>query len=772
MGNMKMHYSSPAAGWQQGLPIGNGRLGAVVQGGMERETWSLTEVTYWSGHPEEPNSPNGGKAALEEMRKKFFDGDYEAGERLARETLEPPKGNFGTHLTLADLDIKFLGGGGEGFRRELDLEQAIVSHAYRRNGYAYKREAFATHAGDVLVSRMTSEEPGGLSFELALNGRTSSFSAAADEAGVIAFGSQATEDIHSDGTCGVFAGGIVRVAAMGGTITGAGNGLRIDGADEAVIYIAVSTDYGKTGNAWENESAAAVERAVTEGYDALRAKHVADYRELFARVRLDLGDNGRSTLPTDERLRLLRSGEGDDPALFALFYQYGRYLTIAGSRENSPLPMNLQGIWNDGEANRMAWSCDYHLDVNTEMNYYPTEAANLAECHVPLTKFVAKLAEAGRSSARAFYGSEGWVAHVFTNAWGFSSPGWGLSWGMNVTGGLWIAMQLKEHYEYGRDRAFLEETAYPVLKEASLFFLDYMVVHPEHGWLVTGPSNSPENSFYPNGRKDGADYALSMGPTMDMMLVRELFVFCVEASKTLGADEELRARLETALTQLPPLRVGANGQLQEWLEDFGEAQPDHRHLSHLYGLYPGNQITPQGTPELSEAARTTLGRRMGREGLEDVEFTLAQFAASFARLGDGANAHKQLTYLIGQLCFDNLFTYSKPGIAGAETNIFVADGNFGGTSAIGEMLLQSHADAIELLPALPENWSSGTAEGLRARRNAIVDIRWSEGRLTEALIRPRESGKLVVRLGGLTAALDAEAGRAYKLDGELRATVL
>lgn len=789
MGDMMLRYTSPAAGWQQGLPIGNGRLGAVVQGGADKEIWSLTEVTYWSGRPEEPRSETGGKAALEAMREKFFAGDYEAGEQFARATLEPPKGNFGTHLTLADLEIKFDAAGEEeadGFRRSLNLEEAVVSHTYSRNGCSFIREAFASHPADVLISRLTSGEPGGLSFKLALNGRTPLFSSVADASGGrITFRSQATEDIHSDGTCGVFASGILQLEAKGGTIAAEGNGLRIEGADEAALYIAISTDYGKSGDAWERESAEAIERAIRQGYDALRAEHIADYRALFARVRLELGENearrdsqpsdsepDRSAMPTDERLRLLRSGESDDPALYALFYQYGRYLTIAGSRANSPLPLNLQGIWNDGEANAMAWSCDYHLDVNTEMNYYPTEAANLAECHKPLMSFVERLADAGRSSARTFYGSEGWVAHVFTNAWGFSSPGWGLGWGMNVTGGLWIAMQLKEHYEFGRNRAFLEETAYPVLKESALFFLDYMTVHPEHGWLVTGPSNSPENSFYADGTAGGRDYALSMGPTMDMMLIRDLFEFCAAASETLQVDEELRARLATALTQLPPLQVGANGQLQEWLEDFGEAQPDHRHLSHLYGLYPGAQITPGGTPELSEAARMTLARRMGREGLEDVEFTLAQFAASFARLGDGANAHKQLTYLIGQLCFDNLLTYSKPGIAGAETNIFVADGNFGGTSAIGEMLLQSHAGAIQLLPALPANWGNGSVQGLRARGNTIVDMRWVEGRLTGATIRPGAGGELVVAYGGRTVKLEVEAGRGFRLDGELRAAAV
>lgn len=773
MGDTKLSYINPATSWQQGLPIGNGRMGAVVQGGIASERWSLTEVTYWSGRAEAPKGTAGGRAALEEMRRAYWANDYEEGERLATETLQPEKGNFGTNLALADLVMAFGGGSeGDGFRRELDLEEGIVTHAFSRNGLAVKREAFASHPAGVLVCRVSGEAAGNVSFALHLRGRTPSFAATSSGEGVIRFASQALEDVHSDGTCGVHAAGMVRIVSTGGAISADGDGLRLEGADEAVIYVAVATDYGRSDDGWRSESEAAIAHAVAAGYDALRAEHLADHGRLFGRVRLDLGSSARSLLPTNERVSMLAGDVGGDPGLFALFYQYGRYLTIAGSRKDSPLPMNLQGIWNDGEANAMAWSCDYHLDVNTEMNYYPTEAANLAECQVPLTRFVRGLAESGRAAASAYYGSDGWVAHVFTNAWGFASPGWGLSWGMNVTGGLWIAMQLKEHYEFGRDLAFLEETAYPVLKEAALFFLNYMTIHPAYGWLVTGPSNSPENSFYLNGDAAGRDYSLSMGPTMDMMLVRELFQFCAESSKLRGADEGFRDRLERAIAMLPPLRIGARGQLQEWLEDYGEAQPDHRHMSHLYGLYPGGQITPRHTPELAEAARTTLRNRMAREGLEDVEFTLAQFAASFARLGDGENAHKQLVYLIGRLCFDNLLTFSKPGIAGAETNIFVADGNFGGTAAIGEMLMQSHAGAIELLPALPAVWLRGEAAGLRAKGEVEADIRWEEGRLTEATLRPARDGRLAVRYGDRTAAWEGKAGDVWRLDGELRAMLM
>ncbi|WP_123043320.1 glycoside hydrolase family 95 protein [Cohnella candidum] len=767
MGETKLRYDGPADKWAQGLPVGNGRLGAVIYGGADRETWSVTESTYWSGKPERTPAKMNGKADLEEMRRCFFAGDYARGEELAGQLLQPEKGNFGTNLPLCAVHLTFGHIGGK-LQRELDLEDAAVRLSYEAGGTAYCRETFATHADGVLVSRIRSDGPDKVSFTLRLEAETERFEAWPD-GDTLAFSGQATERIHSDGECGVSCRGVVMITASGGTVAIGGNGIAVRNAEEAVIWLSVATDYGQDGELWADEAERRLRDAVAKGFARVKEDHLADYRPLFGRVSLDLGDAGRTGLPLDHRLRLLREDAGDDPGLYELFFQYGRYLMIAGSREDSPLPLHLQGIWNDGEANRMAWSCDYHLDVNTEMNYYPTEACNLAESHVPLMRFVERLAEAGREAARDFYGSEGWVAHVFTNAWGFSAPGWHYSWGLNVTGGLWIAAQLREHYEYNLDGVFLKETAYPVLKEAALFFLDYMTVHPVHGWLVTGPSNSPENSFYADASASSS-YALSMGSTMDQQLVRDLFDFCLSAAERLRVDTEFQERLRRAIVQLPPLQIGRKGQLQEWLEDYGEAQPDHRHLAHLWALYPGSQITPEETPDLAEAARVTLDNRMRGEGLEDVEFTLALFAASYARLGDAEKARDSLSYLVGQLCFDNLLTYSKPGIAGAETNIFVVDGNFGGTSAIAEMLLQSRAGDIHLLPAMPAGWPTGRFTGLRAKGNAEVSAAWENGELTEAVIRPFSTLRTRLRYGGRTVTLELEPGREYAVDRDLRIT--
>ncbi|AZN39273.1 glycoside hydrolase family 95 protein [Paenibacillus albus] len=764
---MKLRYEGAAPGWKQGLPLGNGRLGAVVYGDGVSETWCITELTYWSGKQEAPMTASQGKSDLAAMRELFYAGNYAEGEEMASRLLQAEKRNFGTNLSLCDVRLSFEGGDkGNAMTRELSLEEAVyraesVVGDDSNSNLLLIRETLASHPSNVIASHIRREGAAGITFTLRLEGRTERFDVHAAGEDMLTFESQATETMHSDGTCGVWCKGAVHVVAAGGSIAVQDGAIVVECADEAWIYFAAETDYRREDHAWEQEAASRVKQAAELGYAEVREAHIADYRQLYGRVEADFGDSGASALPIDERVRLLRAG-GDDPQLFALFFQYGRYLMIAGSRADSPLPMHLQGIWNDGEANRMAWSCDYHLDVNSEMNYYPAEGANLAECHLPLMRYIERLAEAGRETARSYYGCEGWTAHVFSNAWGFTEPGWHYSWGLNVTGGLWIANQLREHYEYGRSESFLRESAYPVLKEAALFFLDYMTVHPKYGWLVTGPSNSPENSFYIGGSQDRS-YALSMGPTMDQSLIRDLFTFCAEASERLGVGEPLRERLQQAIKLLPPLQVGRSGQLQEWLEDYGEAQPDHRHLSHLYALYPGNQITPHGTPELSDAAMQTLTMRMRDEGLEDVEFTLALFAANFARLHEGNRAYDQLSYLIGELCFDNLLTYSKAGIAGAETNIFVADGNFGAAAAVIEMLLQSHASEIHLLPALPEQWHTGRITGLRARGNAEVDMVWQGGELSEATIRAHAPLQTMVRYGERTMPIKLAAGESISL---------
>ncbi|OCT12903.1 alpha-L-fucosidase [Paenibacillus pectinilyticus] len=765
MNELKLWYTRPASNWSQGLPIGNGRLGAVIYGGVEQETWSITEVTYWSGEPESLPNQSKARANLDQMREHFFAGDYKGGDALAKQSLQPKKGNFGTNLTVCDVKLTFDHSGDE-LVRELDLDNACMHTGYTSNGNSISREAWASHPDGILASRISSEQPGGLSLSVQILGRTDHFTAVVINDDTIVFQGQATESMHSNGECGVRCQGTLKVIASGGRVYADEGHIRIVNADDVVMYLAANTDYGTHNDEWASESERQVKNAIAKGYDRLKEDHIADYRSLYRRVHVELGVTSQSSLPTDERIQLFMKDQHDDPQLFALFYQYGRYLTIAGSRSDSPLPLNLQGIWNDGEANRMQWSCDYHLDINTQMNYFPTEVSNLAECHLPLMRFIEQLAGTGRSAAQQFYGCEGWVAHVFSNAWGFASPGWETSWGLNVTGGLWIATHLREHYEFGLDRAFLAETAYPVLKEAAAFFLDYMTIHPKYGWLVTGPSNSPENSFYVND-SEKSEQQLSMGSTMDQILVRDLFTFCLEASSLLEVDEDLRQKLKDAIALLPPLLIGQRGQLQEWLEDYEEAQPDHRHLSHMFSLYPGNQVTPEGTPELSAAARVTLENRMGRETLEDVEFTLAALAANFARLHDGENAYKHLTHLIGHLCFDNLLTYSKAGIAGAETNIFVVDGNFGGTAAIAEMLLQSHAGDIHLLPALPAKWHTGNVRGLRAKGNAEVDVVWVNGEFVEATIQAFSAGHKSVRYRNHKVEINLEPNCTYRIDSNL-----
>ncbi|TVY02174.1 glycoside hydrolase family 95 protein [Cohnella terricola] len=769
---MKLFYDSPAKGWTQGLPIGNGSLGAMVQSDTKSEIWTITESTYWSGNRERTPSRSDGKRILDQIRERFFEGDYQEGERLVSELLQPNKGNFGTNMQMCDVRIVF-DHLGEQINRELDLENAVVRVTYFANGCHYERETFASHPDGVIVSRIRVKDSRRLSFELDVAASTEAFVVTASDSGdSLNFTSKAIETIHSNGECGVEMSGLARIEVRGGTIRAEMGKLIVRDADEAYIILSVSTDYGRGGNEWKDEPAQRVAKAAALGFESLREAHIEDYRRLFARVALDLGASAddRENLPLDRRLAMMRDEGGaaylKDTQLFALFYQFGRYLTIAGSREDSRLPMHLQGIWNDGEANRMAWSCDYHLDVNTEMNYYLTETSNLAESHEPLLTFLERLAEDGRTAAKDFYGCDGWVAHVFTNAWGFTAPGWHYSWGLNVTGGLWLAMQLIDRYEFGCEDAYLRYRAYPVLRAAAVFYLDYMTLHPKNGYLVTGPSNSPENSFIPVNEPN-MSRTMSMGPTMDTMLVRRLFIFSIEASEKLGVDTELRERMIDALAKLPPLAIGRQGQLQEWLEDHEEAQPDHRHLSHLYGLYPGNEITPDLTPELAAAVCKTLDNRQNASELEDVEFTLALFAAGRARLRDGDEARKQLAYLIGELCFDNLMTFSKPGIAGAETYIFVADGNFGGSAAIGEMLLQSHAGEIHLLPAMPASWHTGRYSGLRARGNVEVSVEWKDGRLIETSVYAMSPIRTHLRYADKTIPLVMAAGDRLTFDGEL-----
>jgi alpha-L-fucosidase 2 len=531
----------------------------------------------------------------------------------------------------------------------------------------------------------------------------------------------------------------VKAVAAGGELTAGEDVLKVKNADAVMLLVAINTSF-RNGDAGAT-CTAQLDAAAKKTYEQLRDAHVADHQRLFRRVTLDLGSNEASALPTDKRMERFRNG-GDDPQLISTFFQYGRYLLIAGSRENSPLPLNLQGIWNDNLACNMGWTCDFHNDINTQQNYWPAESCNLSECTAPLFSLIDSLRVPGARTAHECYGCGGWVSHVFTNPWGFTAPGWGLGWGIHDTGGAWLASHLWDHYAFTGNKDFLAKQAYPVLRESAQFFLDDMVEHPKYHWLVTGPASSPENSYL---APDGKTCSESMGPTCDTVIVRELFTECIESSRLLGDDSEFRSKLEAARDKLPPLRIGKHGQLQEWIEDFEEAVPNHRHMTHLLSLYPFGQIDPRKTPELAQAARVTMERRSGRADWEDVEWSRGNLINFYARLLDGDAALDSVRLLLSKLSDKNLMTVSVAGIAGAPENIFAIDGNSSGTNGIAEMLLQSQGGEISLLPALPKAWKNGKIAGLRARGGYTVGITWKDGKLAEATLHADRDGTCTVR---------------------------
>jgi len=752
-------YAQPAARWLEALPVGNGRLGAMIFGGPHQEHLALNESTIWSGAPSDQDDNPQALPNLARIRALFFEGKYIEARDLCAKDLLGREGNYGSHLPMGDLYLDLAGAApSTGYRRWLDLEQGMAVVEYSADGVRYRRELIASHPDQALVLRLTSSRARQLSFSVRLGGGDLPSQAHCLDPRTLVLSGQALEKKHSNGKTGVQFECWVQVLNSGGSVTAKGDRLEVSQADSVTLLVTANSNFGgqEPGRLCREQ----LQRAAEHSYARLRKRHLADYQPLFRRVSLDLGGGDRAKLPTDLRLAALHRGQ-NDPQLEALFFQYGRYLLIAGSREDSPLPTNLQGIWNDNLACNMGWTCDFHLDINTEQNYWPAEVCNLAECHEPLFRLLESLRVAGRRTARTMYGARGWVCHVFTNPWGFTSPGWGLGWGLHPTGGIWLASDLWEHYRFTGDRVFLQQRAYPVLKEAAEFFLDYLVEHPKYGWLVTGPADSPENAFL---TPDGKACSESMGPTCDAVLVRDLFSSCRQASEVLGCDEAFRVKLAAAQAKLPPLRVGRHGQLMEWLEDFEEAAPNHRHTSHLIALYPSAQISPTRTPELARAARTTIERRLSQRDWEDVEWSRGNLINFFARLGDGEQAHRHLLGLLHEDTETNLLTFSRGGIAGAPANIFCIDGNYAGTAGIAEMLLQSQSDEIVLLPALPKAWPTGRVSGLRARGGFTVDIAWRNGELLTAVITSKQSGPCRVRYRSQVSECQLAPGHRCRFD--------
>ena len=756
-------YDRPAERWLEALPLGNGRLGAMIYGGTRVERIALSESTAWSGAPTTGGVNPGALPHLNEIRQLFFSGRYEEAQALCGKYLVGNMTNFGSNLPLPELQLAFDNPAAPtNYLRSLNLDEAVARVTFRDGDKAFQREAFASHPDRVLVLRLTSSRPGAISFRMSFGGGVIPASVRTNGNDTLVLDGHAWEHMHSSGRDGVALQ--IRACAVieGGKNTAGEQAIQVRGADAATILVAIGTSFN--GQDPEAMSREIIQNAARKDYAELKRAHIADYQPLYRRTSIDLGRSSATIRrqPTDVRRKGVENFD-DDPELVALFFQYGRYLVIAGSRADSPLPLALQGIWNDGLASSMGWTDDFHLDINTQQNYWPAEVCNLGECQLPLFKLIEVMRTHGRATAKEMYGAPGWVVHTVTNPWGFTATG-STGWGIFVTGGIWISLQLWDHWTFNGDLEFLRTRAYPALREAAEFFLAYMVPEPKHGWLVTGPSDSPENWYL---TPSGSRASESMGNTCDRTLVYALYTMCSEASKTLGIDPDFRRRVEDARARLPPFQIGRHGQLQEWLEDFEDAEPNHRHTSHLVALYPERQISPRSTPELAHAAEITIQRRMSSPNWEQSEWGRANLVVYYARLLKGDDAHKYLVSILAKAADSNLLTFSSGGIARAEQNIFAVDGNTAGTAGIAEMLLQSETGEIELLPALPTAWPRGSVKGLCARGGFVVDIAWTGGKLLSATVLSRNGGSTQIRYGDLTTKIDLQRGQSKRIDAKV-----
>ena len=734
-------YGQPASKWMEAIPLGNGRLGAMVYGGISDETIALNEISMWSGAPDSTSNDLCGKDGLARMRAAFFADDPETGDSLGQEYLTGRMTSFGTHVPLGDLRISFEHPSADfsAYRRELDLSTATATVSYSCCGVDYIRQYITDYPDDVMAVRISASEPGCVSFTLKADLLRDAATEVSDK-GLFFKGSV---DFPMHGPGGVDFCGEFRIYPSGGTLSHSDSGATVSGADEALLLIDIRTDYNRAD--YIEKCVSTIESAARKGWDALWRSHKNDYCALFDRVSLDFGTSPNAGLPTDTRLRLVRAG-ASDPGFDALFFNYGRYMLISSSRSNgTPLCANLQGIWNDNGACNMPWTCDYHLDINIPQNYWAANRANLAECHLPLFDYIAFLAEHGRETAEKMYGCRGWVAHTVCNAWGYTAPGWGVSWGMNVTGGAWVATHLWSHFLYTRDMDFLRDTAYPLLKSTAEFFVDYMEADPRTGFLVTGPSISPENGYVSPA---GNHLSLGMMPTIDRAIVHDIYTACIESARLLGVDGKFRRRLEKDIRRLPPLTVGSDGQVQEWFGDLRRSDPAHRHSSHLLSLFPLGQITREKTPELAAAAEKGLAMQTASPTWEDTEWSTANMLCFHARLKNAEAAHGWLQNLFRVFTRDNLMTVSPAGVAMAEYDIFSFDATEASVAGMCEMLLQSHDGYLDFLPALPASWKSGSVRGLCAEGGLEVDLDWEGGVLTGATVRAKADCTFRVRGSG------------------------